>query len=272
MNKEINIQFWDGSDENVLKCYGQLLSTVYSREISQAHLKWKHFDNPCGKSVIAYIENEQGEMVAARALWCMFSENAPLFQPCDTVTHPSYQGRGLFTRLTLACLDKIPSNASIMNFPNNNSLPGYLKLGWKVLEKNKKVFNFSVGFKHIKVNDLQREIGDKVSQTKLDFLVWRFNQPHYTFELTNTHLIVSNGQQSGGISLDEKHQGFAKSQGRTFGYVLPSKHAHLTQIFKGSWAFKCNSRTVYFLKEQANFDAIEQSTRNSQINLLMDTF
>ena len=50
----------------------------------------------------------------------------------DTATHPDYQGRGIFTRLTLRRSTSCAPTAStfVFNTPNDQSRPGYLKMGW----------------------------------------------------------------------------------------------------------------------------------------------
>jgi hypothetical protein len=50
----------------------------------------------------------------------------------DTATDPAFQGRGIFTRLTLDALASLPDEGVqlIFNTPNGKSLPGYLKMGW----------------------------------------------------------------------------------------------------------------------------------------------
>ncbi len=51
----------------------------------------------------------------------------------DTATHPDYQGRGIFRRLTLAALPAMADDGVqfVFNTPNSQSLPGYLKMGWQ---------------------------------------------------------------------------------------------------------------------------------------------
>jgi hypothetical protein len=51
----------------------------------------------------------------------------------DTATDPDFQGRGIFTRLTLEALDALPAEGVelVFNTPNARSLPGYLKMGWQ---------------------------------------------------------------------------------------------------------------------------------------------
>lgn len=51
----------------------------------------------------------------------------------DTATHPDFQGRGIFTKLTTAALDELRDEGVdfVFNTPNDKSRPGYLKMGWK---------------------------------------------------------------------------------------------------------------------------------------------
>ena len=64
----------------------------------------------------------------------------------DTATHPGYQRKGIFTKLTTAVLDYAQKDeiAFVFNTPNQQSLPGYLKMGWHkvgVLPMYMKVLN-----------------------------------------------------------------------------------------------------------------------------------
>jgi hypothetical protein len=53
----------------------------------------------------------------------------------DTATHPDYQGRGIFTGLTLHAIDELRADGVefVFNTPNDQSRPGYLKMGWQVV-------------------------------------------------------------------------------------------------------------------------------------------
>ena len=53
----------------------------------------------------------------------------------DTATDPEFQGRGIFTRLTLEALDELAADGVdfVFNTPNARSRPGYLKMGWQVV-------------------------------------------------------------------------------------------------------------------------------------------
>lgn len=98
---------------------------------------WKHRDNPMGPSIITLArEPENGTVVAARALWRLDLQRGtatiPAYQPCDTATAPGHRHRGLFTRLTHLAVEEARKRAGLLfNFPNAQSKPGYLKLGWQ---------------------------------------------------------------------------------------------------------------------------------------------
>ena len=50
----------------------------------------------------------------------------------DTVTHPEYRRYGVFSALTNKAVEQAKNEGVdlIFNTPNNQVLPGYLKLGW----------------------------------------------------------------------------------------------------------------------------------------------
>jgi len=274
MDEKLILKEWQG-DQITLERFAELLSSVYKRDITASYLIWKHKNNPVDRSLITYFENDKGEMVAARAFWPMYSPNAPVYQPCDTVTSKEYQGRGLFTKLTLACLDLLPGDAVLINFPNNQSLPGYLKLGWKLWRENKKVFSFKTPIGKREIDNLQSELAQRISTKQLEYLIWRFGNGSYgdyQFWLSNTQLIVSNGKQSGALLLVQKKSLFNMAPGYSQGYVLPTQYSILQEFLRGSIVMQCNSRTTYFLKDEASITTLEHTVTTSQINLLMDTF
>ncbi|MGH2636010.1 MAG: GNAT family N-acetyltransferase [Actinomycetota bacterium] len=99
--------------------------------------RWKHLENPFGRSFLLLAE-DAGRVVGLRAFmrWRFESEGRVVTaaRAVDTATDPEYQGRGIFTRLTLAALDALRDEVDlIFNTPNEKSLPGYLKMGWEVL-------------------------------------------------------------------------------------------------------------------------------------------
>lgn len=107
-------------------------------ERDRAFLRWKHLDNPFGASP-AWGARSGGELVAFRTLlrWRLSrgEQDRSLVRAVDTATDPEHQGRGLFRRLTLEAVDHLTAAGvdAVFNTPNDQSRPGYLKMGWQQL-------------------------------------------------------------------------------------------------------------------------------------------
>jgi GNAT superfamily N-acetyltransferase len=99
-------------------------------------LEWKHRANAFGESPM-WVAEADGRIVGFRAFlrWELTApDGTPLraVRAVDTATDPAYQGRGIFTRLTLDALEEMRAEGVVLvfNTPNTKSLPGYLKMGW----------------------------------------------------------------------------------------------------------------------------------------------
>ena len=102
---------------------------------SEALWRWKHIDNPFGKStVLLAFENDVLIGVRAFMRWEWKHENKiyKAVRAVDTATHPQHQGKGIFKKLTLQLVEqcRIEGVDFIFNTPNKSSKPGYLKMGW----------------------------------------------------------------------------------------------------------------------------------------------
>lgn len=95
---------------------------------------WKHIENPFG---ISYAMGawDSNKLVGLRMFMCweFVGKNQKIIKsirPVDTVTHKDYRGKGIFKTLTLEGLELFKGEYEIVfNTPNQNSLPGYLKMG-----------------------------------------------------------------------------------------------------------------------------------------------
>jgi GNAT superfamily N-acetyltransferase len=97
--------------------------------------RWKHWQSPFGPSSMLVAE-ANGCVVGLRAFMRWRFEaggrSVRAARAVDTATHPDYQGRGVFSRLTRAALEQLQGEVDLVfNTPNGSSLPGYRKLGWR---------------------------------------------------------------------------------------------------------------------------------------------
>lgn len=97
---------------------------------------WKHDRNPFGRS-FGLLAESRGRPVGLRMFlrWSFRSGGRcrVAVRAVDTVTHPDWRGRGLFSRLTRELLEDVEKAgvALVFNTPNRRSRPGYLKMGWR---------------------------------------------------------------------------------------------------------------------------------------------
>jgi GNAT superfamily N-acetyltransferase len=98
--------------------------------------QWKHRDNPFGPSP-CLLAVSAGQLVGLRVFmrwtWRASGAKVPAVRAVDTATHPEWRGRGIFSRLTLALVEQMKGEgiAFVFNTPNDQSRPGYLKMGWE---------------------------------------------------------------------------------------------------------------------------------------------
>ena len=100
---------------------------------------WKHVANVFGPSLGLVATDDAGTLVGLRLFMRWRFEIAGRIveaaRPVDTATHPDHRGRGIFRTLTMAALEHLPAETLIFNTPNDQSRPGYLKMGWSVVGK-----------------------------------------------------------------------------------------------------------------------------------------
>ena len=123
----------------ILKVLKASLGETSSKKTEEVW-RYKHIDNPFGKSLVLVAE-EEGEIVGVRAFmrwkWQKGEKIYSAFRAVDTATHPNHQGKGIFKKLTLKALEigKERGDHFVFNTPNTQSKPGYLKMGWKEVDK-----------------------------------------------------------------------------------------------------------------------------------------
>ncbi|MEQ8840690.1 MAG: GNAT family N-acetyltransferase [Acidimicrobiales bacterium] len=106
-------------------------------EPHEAFFRWKHLENPAGASPM-WLAIDDGAAVGFRTMlrWTFHDEAGelrPAARAVDTATHPDHERRGIFRALTTEAVDDLTSEgvAFVFNTPNDNSRPGYLRMGWR---------------------------------------------------------------------------------------------------------------------------------------------
>ena len=107
----------------------------------EAFLRWKHGDNPFGVSP-AWVAVHDGKVVGYRTFlrWEFLDAQdrvARAVRAVDTATDPDYQGMGIFRTLTLRAVAEMTLTGEriVFNTPNDQSRPGYLKMGWSPVRR-----------------------------------------------------------------------------------------------------------------------------------------
>jgi len=106
---------------------------------NEAFFRWKHLDNPAGRSPM-WLASSEGQVVGFRVFlrWRFRRDDGSTTEAVravDTATSPDHQRRGIFRRLTLNGVDELGAMGIdfVFNTPNPKSQAGYLKMGWQTV-------------------------------------------------------------------------------------------------------------------------------------------
>lgn len=108
---------------------------------NEALFAWKHRDNPFGASP-AWVALHDDRVVGYRTFlrWCFLDDEGKTLRAVravDTATARDYQGLGIFGRLTIQAVADLTraGEGFVFNTPNDQSRPGYMKMGWTVARR-----------------------------------------------------------------------------------------------------------------------------------------
>ncbi len=191
---------------DILKVLKASLGETSSKKTEEVW-RYKHIGNPFGESLVLVAE-EGDEIIGVRAFmrwkWQQGEEVYSAFRAVDTATHPNHQGKGIFKKLTLKALEIANEQGDhfVFNTPNSQSKPGYLKMGWREVNKlkiqlrplnplkfKKEKFEYQVlgneaDSKKLLGDVIKKETGTKRLFTPKDmaYLKWRYvNNPLQTY-------------------------------------------------------------------------------------------
>lgn len=131
MEKEIRIvTSWSNEISPQMKSdFMNVENAVFNGFCTESLFATKYLNNIYGPSVlvVAYLNEIP---VGADALWRNDIDGRMAYQSADTCVLDSSRGMGVFTKMVKAKISVIQKDAMIYGFPNVNSFPGFLKMGW----------------------------------------------------------------------------------------------------------------------------------------------
>lgn len=170
-SKEVKIDvIWSNNiNKNAINDFLEVHREVFSSNYNENKFHRKFTENIYGPSIIvlAYIGNK---CVGARAFWRNNLDGLKAYQPGDTAVLKEYRGFGIFTKMTYKALEVIGDDTLVYNFPNDNSLPGYLKMGWDF--HSRKRYKFYNPFKDYK----------EVDRIENDYMNWLLTDKDLDFD------------------------------------------------------------------------------------------
>jgi GNAT superfamily N-acetyltransferase len=128
--------YGDADEQETLALLAASLGAGPTGERSKQFFRWKHLDNPFGRSHML-IATADDRIVGFRSFmrWGFRAGDSDVnaVRAVDTATHPDHQGRGIFSMLTRRAIEDLRGEVDLVfNTPNQKSGPGYLKMGWRM--------------------------------------------------------------------------------------------------------------------------------------------
>ena len=108
-----------------------LANAVFGTFVTEDYFKAKFETDVYGPSLltIAYVN---GQPAGADVMWRNDLRGVKAYQTVDTCVLEQYRGMGLFKAMTRWEQEFLGNKTLIYGFPNANSYPGYVKMGWQV--------------------------------------------------------------------------------------------------------------------------------------------
>jgi GNAT superfamily N-acetyltransferase len=195
-----------------LQRFADMYQVCLRQCVDARYFQWKYLENPAGRAV-AFEARHAGKPVAFYGVipeaYRVAGKPFIVYQSMDTMTHPDFQGKGLFVRLATATYDEILKSGHevAIGIPGMNSLPGFVRrLQWSNIHSFRYAFThrLTYGFGGRSARGLKRtfmpiddieDIRDYwlhrdhptaavTNEVTPEFLEWRvFRRPHERFKV-----------------------------------------------------------------------------------------
>ena len=114
-----------------------IFNTVFPNAISHDVFWHKHYGNPNRLSVPLLVEKIENDTIGMNgfmaAKFICDSKELYAAQSCDSAVLPQYRGKSVFSSIIKRAQNQLKDEGVdfLFGFPNQNSYPGFIKLGWK---------------------------------------------------------------------------------------------------------------------------------------------
>jgi hypothetical protein len=118
------------------RCY-DIFKTVFQSNLSHIAFRYKHYENPHGLSTPLFVEKTGDDIKGINGFMAakFICESQELYaaQSCDSAVLAQYRDKDVFKSIIKNAQKQLQSAGVdfLFGFPNQNSYPGFIKLGWK---------------------------------------------------------------------------------------------------------------------------------------------
>jgi len=132
--------FQDQDEAGILGLRRRVFGDLDPVRARPAVWRWQFLHNPAGRAVCAVAEDRErivGQYAAIPTRFSVQGKEMRFALSCDTMIHPDYRRRGLFTLLARDVYRRLEEDkgiTTVWGFPNEASLPGFTRrLDWRLL-------------------------------------------------------------------------------------------------------------------------------------------
>ena len=124
----------------------QIYNLVFNGEATGKTIHLKHFENPAACKSQMYGAYDENKLIGINGFLDMEYEyngiKLKAIQSCDTAVDPFYRNQGIFTSIIKEKEKQLIKDGYdlIVGYPNFNSYPGFLKMGWQEVTRTSKLF------------------------------------------------------------------------------------------------------------------------------------
>lgn len=180
----------------------EIFRRVFLSKMTREQFYYKHLSNPdCDENISTIVDYESGKARGTNSfMGCVIridQQDFRALQSCDTAVLEQYRGKHIFSNLITRALDYCNGETQtlLFGFPNQNSYPGFIKLGFKEIGEFENYYAVLRPFRFA----LSRMLHFKTNKRDFEMKKWRYGELDYemsmNLELSDADLELINGRK-----------------------------------------------------------------------------